>query len=556
MKPNYLVQVFLIALCLLLSSRTFAQDSDKPFVLPMAEPPSAATWLLGQPYGNTIGAYLRGDAWYRAGQRLHFGLDFSMACGTPLVAIGAGTIAFVDDLGFGSAPHNVLIRHDAGYVSLYGHLYDRAPVTPGQRVNAGDLVGYSGDPDLTCDSRPHLHFEIRSLDYQTTYNPVDLIAANWDALTAIGSFQTPAFQQNLDDARRWMQIDDQPDVTFGGRALNLYDAPYPDWRNGTPIENPPLAVDIRALPVEAVVTFQQATFTGCCPGIWWDALNPTRLYGIDGAAGQRASLFAWDVTQPDTFEVVSTAPPPLTSADGTHTITPINENEFAIQRTADGATFIVNTGGSIPSLNTTNTKILFLVTPDTGEERPATNVWVADVDGNNARIIVSFPGTSARWLDDHRLLISTREGQNNRLSVLDTITQQAYGLGAWERLRNLTIAPGGGRLMFYLFSQSEPSRSGIYTMPTTSGATAERLDWFGAWAWRSADSLYYLPFQPDQASQTLRYLDLVTGEDRALTDATTQSFLIANGDWAVSPDGARIAFWNATDDTTWIMAVE
>ena len=62
----------------------------KQFGLPFAGKPGVNTWLLGQLYGNTTGAYRRRGSDYRAGQGIHFGMDFSARCGTPVVAIGAG----------------------------------------------------------------------------------------------------------------------------------------------------------------------------------------------------------------------------------------------------------------------------------------------------------------------------------------------------------------------------------------------------------------------------------------------------------------------------------
>src|SRR3954466_15990817 len=59
---------------------------DKPFSLPFGTPPGPGTWMLGQQYGNTIGAFNFGRYWYTAGQGLHFGIDFSASCGTPVVA--------------------------------------------------------------------------------------------------------------------------------------------------------------------------------------------------------------------------------------------------------------------------------------------------------------------------------------------------------------------------------------------------------------------------------------------------------------------------------------
>lgn len=32
----------------------------KPFIMPVAGPSGPSTWILGQPYGNTTGAYLCG----------------------------------------------------------------------------------------------------------------------------------------------------------------------------------------------------------------------------------------------------------------------------------------------------------------------------------------------------------------------------------------------------------------------------------------------------------------------------------------------------------------
>src|SRR5512143_3322842 len=76
--------------------------SPKPFGLPFADPPGPNTWYLGGGYGNTVGAYFQRDTTYRAGQGLHFGVDFAAPCGTPVIAIGDGTVAKVDAFEHGS----------------------------------------------------------------------------------------------------------------------------------------------------------------------------------------------------------------------------------------------------------------------------------------------------------------------------------------------------------------------------------------------------------------------------------------------------------------------
>lgn len=204
---------------------------ERPFRLPFLDAPGPDTWLLGQPYGNTTGAFRQRATIYSAGQGLHFGVDLSAACGTPIVAIGDGVVAKVDDMAHGSAPHNLMIDHANGYASFYGHLLEMPALVVGQAVKAGDVVAKVGDPDETCTSRPHLHLEIRNAgQYNRAYNPLALIDADWDTLALLGPFST-GFARDLSDPHRWQSLYDQPEVAFWGIRLNDYPDPWPfEWR--------------------------------------------------------------------------------------------------------------------------------------------------------------------------------------------------------------------------------------------------------------------------------------------------------------------------------------
>jgi murein DD-endopeptidase MepM/ murein hydrolase activator NlpD len=206
-----------------------AQDGP-PFRLPFAQPPGPSTWLLGQTYGNTTGAFRQRKVFYEAGQGLHFGIDLSARCGTPIVAIGDGVVTKVDALEHGSAPHNLMIDHANGYASFYGHLLETPTLQVGQAVLAGEVVAKSGDPDSTCTSRPHLHLEIRNAgQYNRAYNPIPLIAADWDSLALAGGFGS-GFARDLSEPRRWQSLYDQPDTHFWGPFLNDYPNPWPlEW---------------------------------------------------------------------------------------------------------------------------------------------------------------------------------------------------------------------------------------------------------------------------------------------------------------------------------------
>jgi murein DD-endopeptidase MepM/ murein hydrolase activator NlpD len=211
-----------LALC---SVTPASSQAAKPFGLPFAEPPGPGTWFVAQSYGNTIYAHAERRAIYKSGQGLHMGLDLAAACGTPVVAIGDGVVLSVDGRG-GSPPHNLMINHENGYVSLYGHLLERPKLEVGRRVKRGDTVALSGDMYGTCYSAPHLHLEIRRPSLEDLVNPVSLIEADWHSLLLLG-LSSPAFERDLDAPRRGQAIDDQPAIRLGGPLLNEFERAWP-----------------------------------------------------------------------------------------------------------------------------------------------------------------------------------------------------------------------------------------------------------------------------------------------------------------------------------------
>ncbi len=208
-------------------AHTSAQDSDRPFILPFAAPPGPGTWLMGQPYGNTTGAYRQRTTTYHAGQGIHFGVDFSARCGMEVVAMANGVVFAADAMHFGSAPHNLMIDHpDLGYATFYGHLFERPNLQSGQAVRQGEVVALSGDPAETCHGRPHIHVEIRDLSHGRKYNPAVLVEADWDNLALVGPFSR-GFQRDLDDPRKWQHLDDQPEIRVGGPLINDFARTWP-----------------------------------------------------------------------------------------------------------------------------------------------------------------------------------------------------------------------------------------------------------------------------------------------------------------------------------------
>lgn len=214
-----------------LARTQLSQTADRPFILPFKESPGPDTWLLGQTYGNTVGAYFNRNTTYRYSQGIHFGVDLSAPCGTEIVAIADGVVALVDATAYGSAPHNLIIDHpQLDYASLYGHLLEKPKLQPGQEVKQGQVIALSGDPSETCYGRPHLHLEIRDYPGRAwKYNPINLIDADWDNLALLGAFNS-GFERDLDDPRKWQQLDDQPPAVTGGPIINDFSNPWPRRR--------------------------------------------------------------------------------------------------------------------------------------------------------------------------------------------------------------------------------------------------------------------------------------------------------------------------------------
>ena len=109
-------------------------------------------------------AYGVAGAW-AAGR--HTGIDFAVPVGTPVHAIGEGTVLHAGWAGdYGNL---VEVRMPDGHYALYAHL-SRVFVTPGSVVAAGTVLGSSGNTGRS--SGPHLHFEIRSgPDYGSDVDP-------------------------------------------------------------------------------------------------------------------------------------------------------------------------------------------------------------------------------------------------------------------------------------------------------------------------------------------------------------------------------------------------
>lgn len=145
-----------------LNAEIFDYESKLKFTLNTKSLPGqgALAWplrdvLVTQRFGKTVDSkrlYVSGS---------HSGVDFRAATGTPVYAVADGLVEGTGDTdktcykaSFGKW---IFIRHYNGLATAYGHL-SVIKAVEGQRVKAGDLIGYSGSTGHVTG--PHLHVTV------------------------------------------------------------------------------------------------------------------------------------------------------------------------------------------------------------------------------------------------------------------------------------------------------------------------------------------------------------------------------------------------------------
>jgi len=111
----------------------------------------------------------------------HFAFDFRMPSGTPIRAARDGTVVrAVEDFSEGGLEERfkkranlIFILHADGTIARYLHLkHGGVNVDVGDRVAAGDLIGFSGNTGYSHD--PHLHFDVIRVDENLEWQTVDV----------------------------------------------------------------------------------------------------------------------------------------------------------------------------------------------------------------------------------------------------------------------------------------------------------------------------------------------------------------------------------------------
>ena len=126
--------------------------------------------------------------------RAHTAVDYAAPTGTPVHALGDGTVLRIGwDPGGGG--NRIRLKHAQGYETSYMHLSKFAPgLKAGSRVSQGQLIGYVGSTGLSTG--PHLDFRV----FQNG-KAIDPLSLNSPASEPLDAKFRPAFDALYD---KWM----------------------------------------------------------------------------------------------------------------------------------------------------------------------------------------------------------------------------------------------------------------------------------------------------------------------------------------------------------------
>lgn len=119
--------------------------------------------------------------------RMHAGVDFGAAWGSPIYAVGDATVNFAG--WHGGHGNFVKLDHGGGFATGYGHM-SRIAVSPGEHVRAGQVIGYVGSTGLSTG--PHLHYEL----YRGGV-PVNPLTTQFTVAQAVDPAELRAFRARL-----------------------------------------------------------------------------------------------------------------------------------------------------------------------------------------------------------------------------------------------------------------------------------------------------------------------------------------------------------------------
>lgn len=119
--------------------------------------------------------------------KAHPAIDYAAATGTPIMAIGDGSISKIGYTQYNG--NHIKIRHNSGVETLYLHMSKFAKgMKAGKRLSQGDVIGYVGSTGLATG--PHLCFRMTRNGAPVNPSSIKSIAADPIGRNRLGEFKS------------------------------------------------------------------------------------------------------------------------------------------------------------------------------------------------------------------------------------------------------------------------------------------------------------------------------------------------------------------------------
>ena len=309
---------------------------------------------------------------------------------------------------------------------------------------------------------------------------------------------------------------------------------------------------------------RRLTAPGCCSGIGWSAdgtrvlyvdkpdERPAALWGVAAATGEQApySAVVGALQLADRYVVARQ---------------PSSPQSVTVHDRETEARWVVWGVGGFPLVSPDGARIAYtahVAWQPLAFSRRMAPIMVAALDGAEPRRLTTlYGGGVVDWFpDSSRLLLFGRQDPNTErpsLWEMDAASGALEQLAAAARLRNISLSPDGAWVVFLALFEQDPYRNTTWAVRVDTGAQ-RRLNFAGTYGWvggEPATLIYVPPRRTPNEGFSVWKLNVASGERTRLIDPAQTPLFIANGDWALAPDGKRLAFVSAEDYAIWLLVM-
>jgi len=325
--------------------------------------------------------------------------------------------------------------------------------------------------------------------------------------------------------------------------------------NATPTIAPSPALPPTPLPPTPIpsASLVQLTVDGCCTQPFWSPDSSEVWFVDDNRTGPSG---IWGVS------TASGAPHFITERLGVYTrdrrfVAYLENGQTYVERIG-GNRWVIPNGGRFVSFSPNGQSLVWQQALSYANfDRRKVELWVSSQSGTDGRSISELTGGwFYGWFPDNNYLLvsgSITPQADPMLGKMNITTGEVTPIRANVRLRGATLSPAGGWVAYMITFSGDPDLNGLW-VSRTDGSQDIKLNVFGAYDWRGEGELVVIPLEAGTSDRVVEF-DATTNDTRSLTNPALLPFRIAGGDWAISPDGARLAFVSAADHNLWLITL-